>query len=315
MPRRAAFEPSDLSVIAPLRVARVAALVAAGMRRETIALRVRTGRWLRLFPGVVVMQSGPPSRDQMVAAALLYCGDGAVLTGDEAVRRHGLRRLPDSQVLHVLVAEDRHRRCLPGLVVERTARPPRIVLRGGVEVAEFDRAVLDAARRLPDRDAIRALLGEVMSARRSTVDRLLAELDAGNQRGSGLVREVLGEIADGIRSAAEGWARDLHARSGLPPMLWNPTLRWPDGRMLARPDGYIAEVGLAWEQDSMEFHPPEEDETARRRADMIAAGVVVAHHRPRRLRVEPARVIDELWAHYRLAAARPTPDLVVIPAA
>ena len=48
---------------------------------------------------------------------------------------------------------------------------------------------------------------------------------------------------------------------------------------------------------------------------MVAAGLVVLYHRPRRLKTEPDRVIEELWAHYRLAASRPTPDLMVIPAA
>lgn len=81
------------------------------------------------------------------------------------------------------------------------------------------------------------------------------------------------------------------------------------------PDGYLPCVGMAWENDSLEFHPVEEDDTARRRADMVAAGVVVAHHRPRRLKTEPQRVIEELRAHYELAASRPTPNLVVVPAA
>ncbi|MCD2193230.1 hypothetical protein LQ327_07505 [Actinomycetospora endophytica] len=292
----------------------MAALVDLGMRRETIARRVRAGVWLRPFPGVIIMQSGAPTREQLILAALLYAGDGAVLTGAEAVRRQGLRRLPEIPELHVLVEEDRHRRCLPTLVVERTARPPATVERDGTVVATLDRAVLDTARRLTDRDQIRALLADAVQQRRSTPDRLRDELDAGNQRGSALVREVLGEIADGIRSASEGWGRDLHARSGLPPMLWNPRLYFPGGRFLASPDGYLPCVGMAWENDSLEFHPVEEDDTARRRADMIAAGVIVAHHRPRRLRTEPERVIEELRAHYRLAASRPTPDLVVVPA-
>lgn len=47
---------------------------------------------------------------------------------------------------------------------------------------------------------------------------------------------------------------------------------------------------------------------------MVAAGVVVAQHRPRRLLTEPDRVLEELYAYYRLAASRPTPNLVVVPA-
>jgi hypothetical protein len=314
MPRRSAVDRADLRAVAPLAVSTVAALVAAGLHRETIARRVRAGLWQRPFPGVIIMQSGPPTQEQLIEAALLYAGSSSVLTGVEAVRRHGLRRLPETAELHVLVGADTHRRCLPSLVVERTERPPGTVERDGVRVAPLDRAVLDTARRLGDRDDVRALLADAIQQRRTTTARLGVELDAGNQRGSAIVRDVLEEIADGIRSATEGWGRDLYARSGLPPMLWNPTLRWPNGRFLATPDGYLPSVGMAWENDSMEFHPVEEDETARRRADMIGAGVVVAHHRPRRLKTEPDRVIEELRAYYQLAASRPTPHLVVVPA-
>lgn len=313
MPRRSRVDPFDLSVLAPLAVARVADLVALGLPSATISQRVRSGRWRRLFPGVILMQSGPPTREQQVLAAMLYGGAESVLSGAEGARRHDLHRLPDDGTIHLLVSEERRRRFGTGVLIERTHRLPPPVMRGALRVAPLERAVLDAARHCADRDGIRAMLAEVVQRRRTTVERLRDELDAGNQRGSGLVRDVLEEIADGIRSAAEGWGRDLHARSGLPPMLWNPTLRWPDGRFLARPDGYIVEVGMAWEQDSMEFHPVEEDDTARRRARMTSAGVVVAHHRPRRLRTEPARVVEELWAHFRLAASRPTPHLIVIP--
>lgn len=302
-------------MIAPLRVARVAELVALGLPSSTITRRVRSGMWTSPFPGVVVMHGGPPTREQWIAAAVLYAGPGSLVTGIEGARRHGLRRLPDDGSLHLLVDQDRRRRSERRLIIERTGTMPPAVERGGVLVAPVDRAVLDAARHRTSRDEVRAMLAETVQARRSTPARLRAELDAGNQRGSGLVRDVLEEIEDGIRSATEGWGRDLYARSGLPPMLWNPTLRWPDGRFLATPDGYLPCVGMAWENDSMEFHPVEEDDTARRRASMVGAGIIVAHHRPRRLKTEPERVIEELRAHYRLAASRPTPDLIVVPTA
>lgn len=315
VPRRSRVSSADLSALAPLRVARVADLVALGMRSDTIAVRVRSGQWQRPFLGIVLMQSGPPSREQEIHAAMLYSGDDAVLTGGEAVHRHGLRRGPSSGPLHVLVPEDRRRRCSPGLVVERTANLPGTVERDGITVALLDRAVCDTARRLAGHDDVLAILSDAVQQRRTTVDRLLRELDAGNQRGTALARGILAEVRDGIRSVAEGWGRNLHARSTLPPMLWNPRLLRPDRSFLACPDGYLADVGLAWEHHSTWFHPPErEDDDARRIADMVAAGVVVVTHRPRRLLTEPDHVLDELYAYYRLAASRPCPDLVVVPA-
>ncbi len=312
MPRVSRVSRADLAAVAPLRVARTAVLVAIGMRPETIAARVRSGEWQRPFHGVIAMQSGPLTREQLIRAASRYCGEDAVLTGKEAVVRHGLHRVPPGDELHFLVPKDRRRHCLAGLVVERTKSLPLTVERDGVRVATLDRAVLDLARRISGRDEVRAILAGAVQQRRTTVDRLLAELDAGNQRGSAVAREVLSEVRDGIRSVAEGWGRDLHGKSTLPPMLWNPRLLRPDRSLIACPDGYLPCVGMAWEHHSVLFHPPEqEDDDARRIADMVAAGVVVVTHRPRRLLTEPDRVLEELYSYYRLAASRPRPDLVV----
>lgn len=314
MPRRARIDPSTLAALAPGRVVTVLELVAAGMSRGTIARRVQEGRWQRLAPGVILLQSGQPSRGQLIAAARLHGGPGAVITGVDAVRHHGLRRLPDLEVIHTLIPRER-RRVSAGLVhIERTARMPNPVTRGSTTVAPCDRAITDTLRLCTDVDDVRALATEAVQTRRTTVARLRAELAAGNQRGSALARRVLDEVEDGIRSAAEGWARTLHARSSLPPVLWNPRLYLPNGRYLGSPDAYFEDVGLAWESDSLEFHPDWEDDTARRRADFIRAGVLVVHHRPRRFLSEPERIVEELWSHLRLAATRPVPDVRVVPA-
>ena len=260
-----------------------------------------------------MLQSGAPSREQLVRIALVYTRPGGVLTGAEAARRHGLRRLPDTDTVHVLVEKNRRLTSTAFIVVERTERLPAPVVRGDVPVAPLERAVTDTLRRSPDRDEVRALLAEVIGGHRSTVARLRDELEAGSQRGTGLVRGVLLEIEDGIRSASEGWAREVHAASDLPPVQWNPKLFRADGRLLGRPDGWFDDVALAWEIDSFEFHPEGDDATARRRAEFVAAGVVVVHHRPRLLRSDPARVIEEVWSHYLLAASRPRPSVGVVP--
>ncbi|GAA4810099.1 hypothetical protein GCM10023200_54830 [Actinomycetospora chlora] len=284
-------------------------LVAAGLSSATVARRVRREMWQRLLRGTILLQSGPATREQLVHAALVYARPDGVITGVEAARRHGLRRLPATEEVHVLVGEHRRLASSAFVVVERTERLPLAVVRDDVPVAPLERAVIDAVRRTSSRDEVRALLAEVLGARRSTVARLRDELAAGNQRGSGLPREVLVEMEDGIRSASEGWARDLHAASDLPPVLWNAPLIGPDGRFLGKPDAWFDDVGLAWEIDSDEFHPNGEDATARRHGDFVAAGAMVVHHRPRRLLTEPQRVIEEVWSHYLLAATRPRPAI------
>ena len=98
-------------------------------------------------------------------------------------------------------------------------------------------------------------------------------------------------MADGVRSVAEAWASDLHADSGLPPVLWNARLYDPSGTYIAQADAYFPDVGLAWEIDSYKHHflLADWDATLRRRARIQSFGVLVAHTRPRRLLTERTR--------------------------
>ncbi len=74
-----------------------------------------------------------------------------------------------------------------------------------------------------------------------------------------LFREALADVADGIRSAAEGDLRDLLARSGLPMPLFNPSLYDEHGTFVARPDAWWQAYGIAVEVDSREWHTSPED--------------------------------------------------------
>jgi hypothetical protein len=311
MPRRARVDPVAIASVGLFGVAAVADLSALGMPSSTIARRVQAGHARRVLRGVVKEGPDEPTADQRAAAALLYAGPGAVLSGGEALRRQGLTDPDPTGRLLVLVDEKRQRTSSAFVEIERTERLPRPVDTGGLSLAPLDRAVIDTVRRLDRRDAVRAVLAEAVQKRRTTVARLRAELAAGSQRGSALPRQVLDELDAGVRSVAEAWARDLHRESDLPPVLWNPRLYDATGTFIAQPDAYFADVGLAWEIDSLRHHLALEDwdETLRRRARMQAFGVIVAHTRPRRLRREDADVVDELWGQYRLAAQRPCPDL------
>ena len=61
----------------------------------TVARRCQDGGpWRRLLPGIVLLGSGPATRQQEITAALMYGGPEALVTGLEACRRHGVRRGP-----------------------------------------------------------------------------------------------------------------------------------------------------------------------------------------------------------------------------
>ncbi|WP_245732987.1 hypothetical protein [Lentzea jiangxiensis] len=95
------------------------------------------GPWQRMYPGVVLLHNGPPTPDQHLTAALLRAGPGAVVTGAEACRRHGLPAR--GQEIHLLV---------PGsalgsgrLVLERACPVPP-----ASDVGVFPRRVLRPSR-------------------------------------------------------------------------------------------------------------------------------------------------------------------------
>ncbi len=287
-------------------------LLALGVAPRTITHRCRPrGPWTRLLPGVILLATAPPSRDQQVRAALTYGGRAAMVTGRDAARRHGAQ-LPLTPEVHLLVPIERQRTSRGFAMLERTERLPAPVGRDGIGWAPVTRAVLDAARRMQRTDEVRAALAGAVQRSLTTPARLLTELDAGSSRGSALPRAVLrDEIATGIHSVAEADALRLARRSGLPAPLWNVDVCARNGRFVARPDAWFDDVALAWEIDSHEFHlsPADHARTLDRDAHMTAEGIVVLHTLPSQLRREPQKVLDTLCRAYRQAACRPRPHV------
>ena len=248
----------------------------------------------------------PPTRQQLVEAALLYGGQNALVSGLEACRRHGLRNLPGSYGVHLLVPKDRRVRSNDYVLVERTKRLPKPVIREGVPLAPLARSVLDACRRLTSHDPVRALITEAVQRGGASPRWLAYELETGSQRGTAVPRDVLEDVIAGARSVAEVDAMRVWERTGLPRPAWNVPLRDAEGAYIGTPDAWFAEVGLAWEIDSYDFHFKREDyaNTVNRNARYGAAGIAVLQTLPTRLRTEPDAVVAELTAAYRATQTR-----------
>lgn len=309
-----AAKPEELLARSRYGAITVAALAERGVPPRTAYRRCAPGGpWQRLLPGVVLLHATTPTRRQLVEAALLYGGAGAMVTGLEACRRHGLRSAPDETTVHLLVPHERHLKSADHVVVERTIRYPRHVMQDGVPLAPLSRSVLDAARRLRAHELVRALITEAVQRRRTPPGLLLEELERGSQRGSAVPREVLKDVCGGARSVAEVDAMRVWERTGLPALEWNTDVFDGSGRFVARPDGWCDEVALAWEIDSYEYHFDRDgyDRTLQRNARYAAAGILVVQTVPRRLREEPDAVAAELVAAHHAAAARSRPPVSV----
>lgn len=294
-------------------VIRAATLESLGMPSSTAYRRcLPDGPWRRLLPGIVLLQNSPPNIDQHVTAALMYAGAGAMVTGLEACRRHGLKdelvRAPGG--LHVLVPHQHKIRSAGFLTVERTRRLPRGVLRDQVSLAPLVRAVLDAVRRFTTFDAVAKLLVEAVQRGHCAPEGLSAELETGTKRGTAIPRRVLADITH-VRSLAGFHARQVAANFRVPPTHWNHTLLDRHGRYLARPDAWWDDVGLGWEIDSVEFHFHGSDyaRTLARNARYAEAGISVVQTLPSRLLHDAAAVRRELEAAYCAAASRPRPPV------
>ncbi|MGH4021992.1 MAG: hypothetical protein ACRDT0_22695 [Pseudonocardiaceae bacterium] len=291
-------------------VIKVATLVELGIDRTTVYRRCRpSGPWRWLLPGIVALHSGTLTDQQRQRGALLFAGGDAVLTGHVAARLHGLREVPASASVPVLIPHSRHRRSAGFVLIERTTRIPSLTLRSGMPCAPVVRAVLDAARRIRDSRTVQAVLAEAVQRRYCTPRQLRAELDAGSQRGSALVRCALPDIVDGARSVAEADALGLWRRAGLPEAEWNVELMTSSGTVIGTPDAWDPRVAFAWEIDSLEYHlnPPDYARTLDRNARYTAHGIAFLQTIPSRLVRDSDAVIAELLAAYAAAAQRPAP--------
>jgi hypothetical protein len=286
-------------------------LLALGMSDRAMQYRVRRGGpWQTLLPGVYLAASGVPSLSQKEMAALLYAGPGSLITGRMALLHHSIRSGSPVDVIDVLVPGDRRRISTGFARVHRTARmPARASSAGPVRLTLVPRAVADTVRQLTDLRDVRAVVADAVQLGRCTVSDLAEELRTGPVRGSAAFRSVLAEVADGIRSTAEGDLRDVLRTARLPMPLFNPSLY--DGDLfLGKPDAWWPDAGVAGEVDSRAWHlsPEDWDRTRRRHDRMAAAGIIVLHFSPRELRREPAAVAQMIkGALERGLSRRPLP--------
>jgi hypothetical protein len=188
--------PIDLEALGSLflhRVVPVAALLHLGLSGHLIEQRCRPGGpWQRPFPGILLLSSKDPPRTQLMHAALMYAGKGALLTAFDALYLHGMKSAtPRPGAIHVLAPRGTRARGFGPLYLEHTDRLPKPALRRGFHVAPLERAAIDAVRRTRSAADTKAILEEVSHF--VGVAALRAELALAPPRGTTLARKLLGE--------------------------------------------------------------------------------------------------------------------------
>jgi hypothetical protein len=310
MPRKSEFDGARLNRILQeqhLVISRAQAS-ACGMSRGALQFRVaQSGPWQRLLPGVYLGVTGTVTQDQREMAALLYAGQGSMITGVTAVRRHHLRS-PGPDVVDVLIPWSAKRQSVAFVRIHRTRRmPTRLFVTGKIRFTMVPRAVADAARSMARFDDVRAVVCEAVQRRTCTMAELVAELKSGPSAGSALLREALAEVGDGVRSVAEGDFRQLILRSDLPQPIFNAQLFDADGTFIATADAWWEEAGVVAEVDSRAYHfaAKDQDRTNQRHDRLIAHGILTLHFAPKRMKTDAVGIVREIRQAIEKGLQRP----------
>jgi hypothetical protein len=287
-----------------------------GLTPSVLHRRARAGgRWQEILPGVYLTVTGTPTLDQRDTAAVFYAGRGATLTGAAALRRHGMR--VELESIDVLIPANRRRQSTSFVIVHRTRKlPPHVCYKGPVQYALPARAVADAVRGLHDLGDVRAIVAAAVQGRLCTIEQLELELKSGAVHGSALFRAALGEVVQGARSVPEGELLRLIKRGRLPLPMLNARL-YLGTELIARPDAWWPEHGVAVEVDSKQWHltPATWEQTMRRHARLTALGISVLHFSPRQIRDEPDQVLGAIRAALASRRGHSVPAIRTLPAA
>ncbi len=274
------------------------------------ALRHRLATsWQILLPGVYLTTTGIPTERQRLRAALLYGGADAQLADLTALREYGVRYLPADPTIYLLLPAEVRRVNRDGVVVRRTHRLPQPVVFRGFPYVPLSRALVEFAARIGDRRTANAVLADAVQRNLVRTEQLGAEAPHVTGRGASVVRDVVGWITVGARSAPEIDYLEICAESRvLPRPLVNPLLRLPGGRRVS-PDALFEGAGLVHETNGRAPHADEdpfEDMQARHDA-MTTAGLTVLHDSPRQLWRERQRVRAQSEQCYQRLAGRGLP--------
>ncbi|WP_051791559.1 hypothetical protein [Amycolatopsis jejuensis] len=259
------------------------------------------GPWRQVYSGVYLVHDKPPSREQLLHATIARYGSGTIITGTDALGAHGISH-PRTEEIHLLVPHNRRLANQPGVLTCRTARMPDPILIDGLPYASAARAALDLARRAADPDEIARLVSLPLYWGLADRAELLAELDAGNQRGTAAVRAVLRDLDDD-ETFAHGQALRVLRQTPLPTPQWNVTVCDLRGRRVGTADAWWDQVGLAWRYRTA-AGPTDFSHLA-----LAATGTVLFRCTPQQLRSSPDEMSRELLRAYRQATRTPRPKV------
>jgi len=269
--------------------------IEAGLSRETISYRVRSGRWQQLHTGVYAVFSGKPDRQAVLWAAVLRAGTGAMLSHQTAAELDDLLDEPAPRI-HVTIPSNRRLQAMKGVVIhhrldaKRIIHPAHLPPRTWIEDTVLDLA--DDAR--TSWDAV-GWITRAIGRRLTTRDQLRGALAQRSRfRWRSEVALALSPDADGIHSALEyRYFRDVERPHRLPKARRQARVKRGDA--IEYRDVLYDEFELAVELDGQIAHQPEDRWRDVRRDNAAAAqGLVTLRYSYRDVTVSPCAVAKEV---------------------
>jgi hypothetical protein len=230
----------------------------AGWSDRQIGHRLKSGRWQRVYPHTFATFSGPLTRAGRLWAAVLWAGEGAVLSHETAAEIHGITERPAGGGIHVTVPARRRPgqlRAVRGIVVHRRDRG-RDELAGPFALprTSIEDTVLDLATNASTFDLAYSWISRAVSRQLVTPGRLRAAL-ASRPRArwrSWLADALTDADADSHSSLERRYVADVDRAHGL------PRSRLQAGRVLNGKrhyrDCWYAEYRVAVEIDGPAYH-------------------------------------------------------------
>jgi hypothetical protein len=210
-------------------------LRAIGFSDTMIRDRVAGGRLHRLHRGVYAVGHTIVKRDGRLLAAVMACGDGAVLSHRSAAELWGIRPTAAARI-DVTVSRTSGVRSTAAIIVHRPKRPPATTKRRGIPVTTPGQTLADLALALPRRQLEKAV--EMAEVRR--LDVAVPEEHPGRKR----LRDA-GALPVTTDSPLEDAFLELCDTYGIPRPLVQPMVEghrvdfcWPELRLIVETDGF-----------------------------------------------------------------------------
>ncbi len=249
-------------------------LLSIGWSNVMIRNQLAAQRWNRLLPGVYATATGEPSIETWMWAAVLYCGDGAVLASWSALQAHGI----EAAALPIHVAVPAYRKVdeqSPFVELKRwrLIRPSRAV-QSLPQTTTAAHALVDATDTLRRTDRVIALVTKAMQRDKVSASQLAAVVSQRRRiRHRALLKILIAQARDGATSALEipAVGRILKAH-GLPPGR-GQVREQQSGKVVLR-DRVIDPYGLVLEFDGRLGHSDPDGRFRDHRRDnaVIASG-------------------------------------------